>query len=176
MAKPPSKEGAVAPTERINIKYRDETGGVTEDVELPLRMLVLGDFKGRADTSDAPDFVPLEDRKPINIDKNNFDAVLESQNVTLELNGIKNVINPESKGEEMSVRLDFKSMKDFEPEQVVEHIEPLNELLELRKALTELKGPLAQNAAFRKQLQALLDDESERKSILDEIDFSPSQS
>ena len=41
--------------------------------------------------------------------------------------------------------------------------------MELREALTELKGPLSQNAEFRKRLQKLLNDEKERGSILDEI-------
>ena len=72
MAVAPGREGAVAPTERINIKYRDETNGQTPEVELPLRQLVIGDFRGKEDLSSAPDFVPLADRKPINVDKNNF--------------------------------------------------------------------------------------------------------
>lgn len=170
MAAAPGKDGAVAPQERINIRYRTETGGVQEDVELPLRMLVIGDFTGRPDTSDKPDFKALEERKPINIDKNNFDDVLRSQQVSLSMQ-VDNVVKPEDK--ELKVELRFDSMKDFEPEGIASKIPELKELLELREALTELKGPLAQNAAFRKKLQALLDDEGGRESILDEIGMGP---
>jgi type VI secretion system protein ImpB len=113
MAAAPGKDGAVAPQERINIRYRTETGGVQEDVELPLRMLVIGDFTGRPDTSDKPDLRRLEERKPINIDKNNFDDVLRSQQVGLSLQ-VDNVVKPEDK--ELKVELRFDSMKDFEPE------------------------------------------------------------
>jgi type VI secretion system protein ImpB len=170
MAATPGKDGAVAPQERINIRYKTETGGVQEDVELPLRLLVLGDFTGRPDTSAAPDFKTIEERKPINIDKNNFDDVLKSQQVGLSLQ-VDNVVKPEDK--ELKVELKFDGMKDFDPEGIARQVPELRELLELREALTELKGPLAQNAAFRKKLQALLDDENERASVLDEIGLGP---
>lgn len=172
MAQAPKKEGAVAPTERINIQYRDETGGQVEDVELPLRLMVVGDFKGRKDTSDAEDFVAIEERKTVNVDKNNFDDVLKSQEVELKLDNVENLVHPDKK--EMSVHLHFRSMKDFEPESVVKQVPELKDLLALREALTELKGPLAQNAAFRKRLQTLLEDENERTSILEEIGIDPS--
>ena len=65
-----SKEGSVAPKERVNITYKPATDGAQEDVELPLKILMHGDFTGRQDDR------PLEDRKPINIDKDNFDKVM----------------------------------------------------------------------------------------------------
>lgn len=158
------KEGSVAPKERVNIVYKPATGDAQEEVELPLKMLFMGDFAQRADPR------PLEERKPINIDKNNFDDVLKSQQVGLSLQ-VDNVVKPEDK--ELKVELKFDGMKDFDPEGIARQVPELRELLELREALTELKGPLAQNAAFRKKLQALLDDENERASVLDEIGLGP---
>ena len=160
MAAAPGKDGAVAPQERVNIRYKTETGGAVEEVELPLRLLVVGDFTARADAT------PIEERKPVNIDKNNFDEILKAQKVGMSLQ-VDNVVKPDNK--ELTVDLRFNEMKDFEPEQVARQIPELRELLELREALTELKGPLSQNAEFRKRLQKLLDDEKERGSILDEI-------
>ena len=58
-----AKEGSVAPKERINITFKPALGGAQEEVELPLKLLVLGDFTGREDLR------KLEDRKPIGIDK-----------------------------------------------------------------------------------------------------------
>lgn len=164
MAAAPGKDGAVAPQERVNIRYKTETGGAVEEVELPLRLLVVGDFTARADAT------PIEERKPVNIDKNNFDEILKAQKVGMTLQ-VDNVVKPENK--ELTVDLRFNEMKDFEPEQVARQIPDLRELLELREALTELKGPLSQNAEFRKRLQKLLDDENERSSILDEIGLGP---
>lgn len=164
MAAAPGKDGAVAPQERVNIRYKTETGGAVEEVELPLRLLVVGDFTARADAT------PIEERKPVNIDKNNFDEILKAQKVGMTMQ-VENVVKPENK--DLAVELRFNDMKDFEPEQVARQIPELRELLELREALTELKGPLSQNAEFRKRLQKLLDDENQRSSILDEIGLGP---
>lgn len=166
MAQAPGKEGAVAPQERVNIRYRTESGGAVEETELPLRLLVTGDFTGR------PDATLLEERNPINIDKNNFDEVLSSQRIGLTLQ-VDNTLSGKS-DEKLAVDLNFASMKDFEPESIAQQIPALRELLELREALTELKGPLSQNADFRKRLQKLLDDETARSSILDEIGLGSS--
>ena len=61
-----AKEGSVAPKERINVTFKPATGNVQEEQELPLKLMVLGDFTQRADDR------KVEDRKPISIDKNNF--------------------------------------------------------------------------------------------------------
>jgi type VI secretion system protein ImpB len=44
-----AKEGTVAPKERVNIVYRPATGDAKEEVELPLKLLVVGDFTLRPD-------------------------------------------------------------------------------------------------------------------------------
>ena len=63
-------EGSVAPKERVNIVYKSSVGDQTEEVELPLKLLMLGDYTGK--TSDET----VEDRSPVNIDKDNFNAVM----------------------------------------------------------------------------------------------------
>ena len=74
-----AKDGSVAPKERINITFKPAIGGAQEEVELPLKLLVLGDFSRREDPR------KLEDRKPIGIDKNTLDEVLAKQAVSLTL-------------------------------------------------------------------------------------------
>ena len=44
-----AKEGSVAPKERVNIVYRPATGDAKEEIELPLKLLVIGDFTQRPD-------------------------------------------------------------------------------------------------------------------------------
>ena len=61
-----AKDGSVAPRERINIKYRPATGDATEEKELPLKLLMMGDYTLRNDAT------PLEERKPVQVDKDNF--------------------------------------------------------------------------------------------------------
>ena len=51
------KEGSVAPKERVNITYKPATGDAQEEIELPLKLLMMGDFTLKADET------PLEDRK-----------------------------------------------------------------------------------------------------------------
>ena len=130
-----AKEASVAPRERVNIVYRPATGDAQEEVELPLKLLVIGDFTGRTDDR------MLEDREPINIDKDNFNDVLKGQQLGVSIT-VPNKLseNPE---DEMAVNLRFDSLKDFGPEAIAEQTPELKKLLELRKALGSLKGPLS---------------------------------
>ncbi len=73
-----SKEASVAPKERVNIVYRPADGEGREDVELPMKMLVTGDFTG------ATDDRPMEKREPIAINKDNFNDVMKGQNISLQ--------------------------------------------------------------------------------------------
>ena len=72
------KSGSVAPKERINIKYVPATGGEQAEVELPHKMLVLGDF-GLGDSR------ALEDRPAMRIDKHSFNNVLNDADVSLDM-------------------------------------------------------------------------------------------
>jgi len=160
-----SKEQSVAPKERINITYRSATGDVPEDVELPFRTLVVGDFTGRADER------TVEERKPVSIDKDSFDSVLREHAVTLDLQ-VKDELSGRQ-GEELAVALSIRSMKDFEPEQIAEQIPAMKQLLELRAALTALKGPLSNVPAFRKRLAASVAEPDARGRLLAELGLEP---
>jgi type VI secretion system protein ImpB len=160
-----AKEGSIAPKERVNIRYETETGGVKEQIELPLRLLVLGDFTGRENP------VPLEQRPDINIDKNNFHDVLEKQEVVADFQ-VDNLLSG-TPGDKLAVKMAVKHLNDFGPDAVAEKVPQLAELLAIRRALVELRGPLSQNKEFRKQLQALLSDEGQCKSVLDEMEVGP---
>ena len=156
-----AKEGTVAPRERVNIVYRPAIGDAKEEVELPLKMLVLGDFTFK------PDDRRLEDREPINVDKDNFNEVLNAQNINVDIT-VPNKISGEP-DEEINLKLKFDSIKDFGPEAIVKNTPELNQLLELRKALTALKGPLSNVPSFRKKIQELVKDDEARKQLLNEL-------
>jgi len=156
-----AKEGTVAPKERINIKYRSEHGGAQESVELPFKMMVLGDFTQRQDER------VIEERKPISVDKDNFDEVLRNQKVNVNFN-VPNRLSEEEDAE-MSVSLNFDSMKDFTPENVARQVPELKKMLELREALVALKGPLGNVPAFRKAIESILENEEQRKLVLGEL-------
>ncbi|MCL9783486.1 type VI secretion system contractile sheath small subunit [Vibrio sp. S4M6] len=158
-----SREGSVAPKERINIRYVPATGDQQEDVELPLNMLVVGDFTARSSET------PIEERTPINIDKDNFNEVLEGYSPKVQTNVDNKLV--EEEGAQIAVNLDFKNMKDFSPESIVKNVPELNSLLELREALVALKGPLGNVPAFRKKIASLLQDEEARNKLLEELNL-----
>ena len=155
--------GSIAPKERVNITYKPATGGAQETVELPLKLLMMGDYTLR------PDDRLVEDRKPINIDKDNFNDVMRSQNLSLKMN-VNDKLSEE--GGQMSVDLKFGTLNDFNPESVVKQVPEMNKLMELRTALQALKGPLGNIPEFRKKLQELLDDVATREKLLKELGIS----
>ena len=156
-----AKEGSVAPKERVNIVYRPATGDAKEEVELPLKLLVVGDF------TSSPDDRMVEEREPINIDKDNFNEVLKAQNLSLDLT-VPNKLSDQP-DEELSVSMKFESIKDFEPEAIAKNTPELNKLLELREALNSLKGPMSNRPEFRKKIQELIKDEAAREQLLKEL-------
>lgn len=154
------KEGSVAPKERVNILYKTHTGNAVEDVELPLKILMIGDYTGKEDNT------PLEERQTINVDKDNFGEVLASQNLGTTVT-VPNRLD--EAGGEMGVDLKFRSLADFTPEGIVNQVPELKKLLELREALNALKSPIGNNTAFRKKLQSLLSDDAQRAALLSEL-------
>lgn len=156
-----AKDGSVAPQERVNITYKASTGDVQEDVELPLKLLFMGDYTSR------PDSRPVEERKPISIDKDNFQKVLGEQNLGLNLS-VGDKLSEKSDAN-LNISLKFKTLSDFSPEGVASQVPEVQKLLELRQALTALKGPLGNVPAFRKKIQALLGDDAARARLMQEL-------
>jgi type VI secretion system protein ImpB len=156
-----AKDQTVAPKERVNIVYKSQVGETQEETELPLKILMVGDYTGRSDDT------PLEERKPINVDKENFNDVLAKQDLEVAVQ-VPNKLSDE-KDAQLDVKLEFKKLDDFGPEGVVNQVPELKKLLELRAALTALKGPLGNIPAFRKKIQALLGDDAAKKQLMKEL-------
>ncbi|MGX2951322.1 type VI secretion system contractile sheath small subunit [Ursidibacter sp. B-7004-1] len=159
------KEGSVAPKERINIKYVPATGGETAEVELPLNLLVVGDMKGK------PDDAPIEERSMVSVNKNNFSSVMEEMKIGLNINVANKLQDNASVDDEINVQLDIKSLQDFSPDNIVKVVPELRKLLELREALTAVKGPLGNIPAFRTRIAELLESEESRAQLLAELNI-----
>ena len=156
-----AKEASVAPKERVNIVYKPATGNAQAEVELPLKLLVMGDFTSRADDRS------LEERKPIQLDKDNFNDVMAQHKLGAHINVADKLTGRE--GEELAVKLDFGTLKDFTPAEIARQVPELATLLNLREALTGLKGPLANVPAFRKKIEELLKDPAQREKLEREL-------
>ncbi len=156
-----AKDQSVAPKERVNIVYKSQVGDQQQEAELPLKILMVGDYTGRSEDT------PLEDRKPISVDGDNFNDVMAKQNLEVAVQ-VPNRLSDE-KDAVMDLKLQFKKLDDFGPEGVVNQVPELRKLLELRAALTALKGPLGNIPAFRKKIQSMLGDDASRKQLMKEL-------
>lgn len=161
--------GSVAPKERINISYVPKTDGEPSEVELPLNMLIVGD------TGNSQETAPLDERQVVSIDKHSFNSVMAEASISLNF-AVPAALKDDAKDDdEMNVSLKIKSLNDFSPDSVAKQVPEVNKLLELREALTALKGPLGNLPAFRAQLQALLENEESREQLLREISQAENQ-
>ncbi|EJG9908931.1 type VI secretion system contractile sheath small subunit [Campylobacter coli] len=152
-------DGSYAPKERINITYKAKTNGQNEDVELPLKLMVMANLKGKNET-------PLEEREILQINKINFDQVMRKLNITTSFS-VKNTLG--TGAEELDVKLNIASMKDFSPDSLAKQIPELNKLLQLREALMALKGPIGNIPDFRKAVLEALKNEKTKEKLLLEI-------
>lgn len=159
--------GSVAPRERVNITYRPASEGAQEDIELPFKILILGDFTGR------PDERPIEERPPICVDKDNFDKVMAAQQLGVDISVPDHLTGPAQGHEpaELAVSLRFSSLADFRPEGLAEQVPELRRLLELRAALVALKGPIANVPGFVRKIRELLKDPELRERLLRELEL-----
>lgn len=139
------------PKARVNLKLDLHTGGATRKTELPLKLLVAGDFSNGQGTA------LLSERNKVNVTRNNFDAVLSEYSPRLNLT-VKNTLADD--GSEDNVSLIFNSVNDFSPEQVARQIPPLKAMLSMRNLLRDLKANLLDNQTFRKELEKILLDPS----------------
>lgn len=148
------------PKARVNIRLDLHTGGAQKKVELPLKLMLMGDY------SNGREQGPLAERRKFDINKTNFNDVLAEYRPSLKL-AVANTLA--SDGSETSVTLAFQHMKDFEPEQVARQIPELRALLAMRNLLRDLKSNLLDNATFRRELEYILKDESLSAALRSEL-------
>jgi type VI secretion system protein ImpB len=96
--------------------------------------------------------------------------VVESVGPTLELS-VKDKLGDDPDAD-VDLTLDFKSMADFHPDNIVRSFPALGKLMELRDALRALKGPLGNVSQFRRHLGDIVKDEKARAALLKELNVS----
>ncbi|CAN7229404.1 type VI secretion system contractile sheath small subunit [Trinickia sp. LjRoot230] len=132
---------------RVQLTYEVERGDAIEIKELPFVVGVVADLAGQSEIEQPK----LRERKFVNIDRDNFDDVMKG----VEPRAAFQVKNELTDGAgTFAVDLRFKSIEDFNPDQVVAQIEPLKRLLDARSKLADLRNKLAGND----KLESLLSD------------------
>ncbi|CAB1242877.1 type VI secretion system contractile sheath small subunit [Vibrio cholerae] len=135
---------------RVSITYDVETNGSIETKELPFVVGVIGDFSGHKPQSEKKD---LEEREFIGIDKDNFDTLMGQIHPRLSYKVDNKLVPDESQFE---VNLSFRSMKDFHPENLVEQIDPLKQLVKTRNQLKVLLSKADRSRDLERLLKEVL--------------------
>ena len=150
------------PPSRINLFLELQEGNATEKVELPLRVLVVGDF------CEADQDVPMDEREVVNVNGDNFESVMASSQVKMEYLVEERLSGEEE--EEIPVRLEVDSMASFEPEHVAEQIPQIRRMVAVRNLLQDLRNRVVSMRDFRKQLNEIVQDEEALSKLSEELD------
>jgi len=150
---------------RVQITYDVEIGGAMELKELPFVVGVLGDFSGQP----AQQLPRVKDRKLIEIDRDNFDQVLAGMAPRLAMRVDNKLTNDGSK---MNVELKFNSLQDFEPDNVVQQVEPLRKLVDARQKLRDLLSKTDGNDKLEEMLQNVMQNANAQKQLAQSLGLS----
>lgn len=151
---------------RVSITYDVETNGAEETKELPFVVGVIGDFSGHKPESEKVD---LEEREFTGIDKDNFDTVMGQIHPRLSYKVDNKLANDDSQFE---VNLSFRSMKDFHPENLVDQIEPLKQLVETRNQLKVLLSKADRSRDLERLLKEVLQSADAINGLAQELGLS----
>ncbi len=150
------------PKERINITYQPD-GDAKEDIELPFKLMMVGDYTQRSDKT------PLKERKPILIkNKEDFSKAMKKYDLSLSID-VKNTLTEETikNGDELNVKLTFEKIQHFRPDSIAEQVPELKKLLRIREAFKALRAPLGSEYEFRKAIENVLDSKDLDKLLND---------
>ena len=128
------------------VSSMDEPQGVPEP-ETPFRVLILGDFSGRANRGLFEPGGALAGRRPFLVDRDNFDEVLAKLGVEVHVRIGGNDGTP--------VAIRFSELDGFHPDQIYEALEVFRSLRQTRQKLDDLgtfAATAAEMGAFKKDV------------------------
>ncbi len=147
---------------RVHIKYEVETEGAVVERELPFVVGVMGDFSGNP----TEPLRPLNERKFVQIDRDNFNDVMTR--IAPELNlRVKNTLAGDDS--EMAMQLKFRSMDDFEPGRIAEQVPALKKLLDTRNQLRDLMTKVDRSTDLENLLERVLQNKDDLAKLSSEL-------
>jgi type VI secretion system protein ImpB len=147
---------------RVHISYEVDTEGATVERELPFVMGVLGDFAG----DPTEPLKPVAERKFVQIDRDNFNDVMARIAPGLNIK-VDNTLADD--GSQMAVNLKFRSIEDFDPQNVVQQVPALKSMLETRAKLRDLLSKADRSDELEQLLEQVLQDESKLKQLSSQL-------
>ena len=152
------------PKSRLTLRYKTEVSGQPEDVSLPLRLLVEGNFSMGSSKDRKLD---LEERRLRTLDGTNTDAVMKDMGMSLKFS-VSNKIDPET-AEDMDVEIPVDSMRSFSPDHIARHVPKLRGILQMKKLLEEVVSNVDNRKDFRKLLNELMSDEEALGKMMEQL-------
>lgn len=149
---------------RVHVTYDVEVGDAIEMKELPFVLGVLGDFTGQPEQP----LPRLRERKFVEVNPDNFDQVLEGMKPHLSFS-VENKLSEDPDAAQLKVDLHFKSLEDFEPENVAKQVKPIRELLDLRTKLSDLRGSLQGNDKLEELLMDAVNSTEKMEKLKGEV-------
>ena len=147
---------------RVQITYDVEVGGAIELKELPFVVGVMGDFVGKPEEP-LPAF---KNRKFVEIDPDNFDQVMAGMKPRLAYT-TENKLQDD--GSKVGVELKFNSIEDFEPDRIVQQVDPLRKLVEARQKLSDLLSKMDGNEKLETMLEDIMANADKQKALGNEL-------
>ena len=147
---------------RVHITYDVEVGGAIELKELPFVVGVMGDFVGKPEDP----LPPLKQRKFVEIDPDNFNQVMAGMKPRVSYSVDNKLQNDGSK---IGVDVKFNSIEDFDPDNVVQQIEPLRKLVEARQKLSDLLSKMDGNDKLESLLSDVVGNADKQKQLSDSL-------
>lgn len=147
---------------RVQITYDVEVGGAIELKELPFVVGVMGDFAGKPEEPLAP----LKNRKFVEVDPDNFNQVMAGMTPRLAYT-IDNKLQDD--GSKMGIELKFNNIEDFEPDNIVQQVEPLRKLVEARQKLSDLRSKMDGNEKLESMLEDIISNADKQKQLSNDL-------
>ncbi|MEJ1337880.1 MAG: type VI secretion system contractile sheath small subunit [Candidatus Sedimenticola sp. (ex Thyasira tokunagai)] len=167
------KDDKNMPKSRVTLRYRTEINGVPEDIILPLRLLIAGDFSGHqlngGGVNPTAGQIDGQSNERLDLDKRTlFDASLINDLEVYDADGIK--LSSGDRYNAIMQRLNVKTglgineikftkLSDFLPNRVLENSGPeINNHFEIRRLLNGVKANLANSKQYRQAIEDVLVD------------------
>ena len=143
---------------RVQITYDVEVGGAIELKDLPFVVGVLGDFVGKPEEA----LPAMKNRKFVEIDPDNFNNVMAGMKPRLAFSTDNKL---QDDGSKLGVELKFNSIEDFEPDNIVQQVDPLRKLVEARRKLSDLRSKMDGNEKLENMLNDVISSTDKQKEL-----------
>lgn len=132
----------ILPKSRLTLRYRTDIRGIPEDIELPFRLMVIGDFSGKISRK-----LPLDERHPISFRGASVDGALAKMRIRIPVTDSEGEIH----------QIPIKDIRSFQPAAICKSVKKIDDLIEAKELLNHLLSNLNNSTKFRTALKKLID-------------------